>query len=391
MNSLGKADSCRVCSRALFPEPLLKYAGMPVAAQNLPDRETVREDRGVDLEVCQCTGCGLVQLNSPPVPYYREVIRAAAFSPEMRDFRLRQFSDFVARFSLHGKKVAEIGCGKGEYLSLMAACGVQAYGVEQGKEAVIHCRGEGLEVFQGFVQDGVVLPDGPFDGFFILNFLEHLPDPNSVLGGICENLCEGGTGLVEVPNFDMILRTRLFSEFIGDHLFYFTADTLESTLRSNGLEVLELRAVWYDYILSAVVRKRQPLDVSAFADYREKITTELQRHVLRFPAGRVAVWGAGHQALAILALAGLGGAVRYVVDSAPFKQGRFTPATHIPIVPPETLAVDPVDSVIVMAGSYSDEVAGLVRQHCSARVEVAILRDHGLELLPSGELGKGGT
>ena len=53
--------------------------------------------------------------------------------------------------------------------------------------------------------------------------------------------------------------------------------------------------------------------------------------------GPVAVWGASHQALTLLALARATN-VAYVVDSAPFKQGRLTPATHLRVVAPAHLA-----------------------------------------------------
>jgi hypothetical protein len=93
----------------------------------------------------------------------------------------------------------------------------------------------------------------------------------------------------------------------------------------------------------------------------------------------VAVWGAGHQALAVLALADLGNKIAYVVDSAPFKQGRYTPATHIPIVSPEQLVENPIGAIIIMAASYSDEVARLIRKRHGNSIRVAVLRDYGLE------------
>jgi len=71
--------------------------------------------------------------------------------------------------------------------------------------------------------------------------------------------------------------------------------------------------------------------------------------------------------------------IRYVIDSAVFKQGKYTPATHIPIVHPDTLNSDPVDAIIVMAASYSDEVARIIRQKFDRNINVAILRDFGLE------------
>lgn len=376
------AHKCRVCGGPFFSEPLLHYNNMPKAAQYMPDSDSLAQERGVDLDVRQCACCGLVQLSNTPVPYYREVVRAAAFSAEMKAFRQGQFADFIKRFTLNGAKVFEIGCGRGEYLSLMRAAGAKAHGVEFSAEAVAECRKNGLHVLQGFIdKSDQVLEHSPFDAFFILNFIEHLPDPNAMLRGMSNNLREGAIGLVEAPNFDMILKKRLFSEFIGDHLFYFTRETLTNTLQLNGFEVVDCTVVWHDYIISAVVRKRSRLDVAEFHACEAGLKKEIDDHISRFATNKVAIWGAGHQALAIMSLLELGGKIRYVVDSAPFKQGRYTPATHIPIVSPDNLHTDPVEAVIIMAASYSDEVARTIRERFSAGIHVAILRDYGLQIL----------
>ena len=394
-------NKCRVCGHKFFEEPLLRYENMPKAAQFLPDAESLKRDKGVDLEVCQCSGCGLVQLSNEPVPYYKEVIRAVAFSEEMKDFRMKQFNSFIQRFSLKRKKVIEIGCGCGEYLSLMQQVGVDAYGLEHSEESVMQCVKNGLKVSKGFVENSTYkLNNAPFDAFFILNFLEHLPEPNSTLRGIYNNLADDAIGLIEVPNFDMILRNKLFSEFISDHLFYFTNETLNTTLRLNGFEIIDCNEVWYDYIISAIIRKmkiippRPPLpkggwgdfrvkklDISHFYKHQTKLKNEIEEYIRRFKDKKVAIWGAGHQALAVISLINLADKIRYVVDSAVFKQGKYTPATHVPIVSPDALNSDPVDAVIVMAASYSDEVARIIRQKIDRNINVAILRDFGLEVV----------
>ena len=361
---------------------MLRYANMPAAAQGFPVAETLQQDVGTDLEVRQCASCGLVQLGNAPVSYYREVIRAAAFSDEMKAFRRTQFQAWVEKYRLTGKKILEVGCGRGEYLSLIKECAVEAHGVEYAASSVECCRQQGLSVVQGFPDRADHrFPHAPFDAFVCLNFLEHWPDPNAVFHGIKANLVEGGMGLVEVPNFDMIVCKGLFSEFIADHLFYFDRQTLSFTLQKNGFDVLECTSVWHDYILSAVVKKRVCTDLGFFENCRESITKELDDFLSRIPTGRVAVWGAGHQALAVLALANLGSRICYVVDSATFKQGKYTPATHVPIVSPEALTTDPVDAVIVMAASYSDEVVKNLRSFCPDAIQVAIVRDFGLEVL----------
>jgi len=371
---------CRVCGCAMYAETFLRYSNMPATAQGFPTLGTLEQDHGTDLEVCQCAACGLIQLSNRPVSYYRDVIRAAAFSEDMRAFRIAQFKAWADKYQLLGRKVLEVGCGRGEYLSLLNDVGIDAYGLEHAPTSVQHCHDQSLRVSQGFLgDDGTSIETAPFDGFVCLNFMEHWPKPASSLQAIGSHLAEGAIGLVEVPNFDMIIEKGLFSEFIADHLLYFTEDTLRLTLQSNGFDVLECQPVWQDYILSAVVRKRAPTNLAFFDQFRTNISSQLNNYINRFPSQKVAVWGAGHQSLAVIALADLASKIAYVVDSAPFKQGKYTPATHLPIVAADYLETSPVEAIIVMAASYSDEVARLIRTRYGHNMQVAILRDNDLQ------------
>jgi SAM-dependent methyltransferase len=374
--------TCRVCRQPLFPEALVHYRNMPGAAQNFPSTQEARVDRGTDLVIGQCASCGLIQVSGDPVPYYREVIRAAAFSEAMRGFREKQFSAWVSEFGLAGRPILEVGCGRGEYLSLLQASGLKAHGVEYSADAVKACQAQGLAVERGFITGpgaSAPLAGQPFAAFFCFNFMEHWPDPVASLRGIHEQLGEGGLGFVEVPNFDMILEKGLYSEFISDHLSYFSAETLTFTLQLSGFEVIRCERIWHDYILSAVVRRRVPTDAALLHTRRQDITDALRTFMADFPEHSVAIWGAGHQALATIALCEIGSNIKYVVDSAPFKQGKLTPATHIPIVPPETLKNDPPAAIIIMAAAYSDEVLSIIRRDYNRTMPLAILRDNGLE------------
>ena len=118
------------------------------------------------------------------------------------------------------------------------------------------------------------------------------------------------------------------------------------------------------------------------------LTQTLKNHcsqILKLPSAligeKAAIWGAGQQALAVISLMNLADQIKYVVDSATFKQGKYTPATHVRIVSPDALDSDPVDAIIVMAASYSDEVARIIRQKFDRNINISILRDFGLEIV----------
>jgi len=374
---------CAVCQGGLFPDSLLTLENMPKDAQGFFEDADESANVGVTLQVVQCACCGLVQLNAKAVPYFRDVIRANAYSPAMAEFRLQQFHAWLTEINgLQDKKILEIGSGRGEYLELFKRLGVHAFGVEHAADSVAAATAAGHTVEQGYLGDaGTTLINGPFDAFVSFNFMEHWPDPGAVLTNLHLQLRSGAVGLIEVPNFDMILKSQLFSEFIPDHLFYFTAETLRSTLQRFGYEVLTVDSIWSDYILSARVKKREALNLDAFHRSKQKIIAEIRAYADIHASGGVAVWGAGHQALAMLSLAHLRDAVAFVVDSAPFKQNKYTPASNIYIDGPSALESGRVDTVIIMGAGYSDEILKMLRQNYPLIKHVAVLRDSHLEVI----------
>lgn len=369
---------CRGCGRLLPEENLIQYENMPKGAQFFPGEEELEIEKGVDIVLRQCGYCGLIQAVGDPVPYYRDVIRASGVSQEMKRFREEQYRNWVKEFHLEGKRIIEIGCGSGEYMTCMEQTGAIVYGLEHLQSSVEQGKRDGHQIFRGFVEDEhFQIPEAPYDGFYIMNYLEHIPDPGSFLRGIAHNLADGAQGIVEVPNFTMMLEKSLYSEFIQDHLSYFTEETLKSILRWNGFEVLNCESIWYDYILSATVRKRLPARVEKLTEKHDQLKKEMREFLTeqRCRGRRLAVWGAGHQALANLSLLAMAEDIVYVVDSAPFKQNKYTPATHIPIVAPERLKEGEVDMVLIMAAGYSMEVKQIMDERYPNIDKVIVTED----------------
>ena len=369
---------CRVCQGILIERPLFELKNMPAAAQFFPDESNINEDVPVDLVLRECSCCGVVQLDCSPVPYWREVVRASAYSEEMKIFRLKQFSRWIDDYHLKGKRVLEAGCGCGEYLSLMKECGADAFGVEYGRKSVETAQKAGLQVERAVFETGKeILKGGKADAFYVLNWLEHLPDIPSFFKAVHQNTTQNAVGLVEVPNASVIFEKGQVFEITRDHLYYFTKETFLKTLSDNGFDVLSIETVWYDYILSAVIRKRLPADMSKLELSMQKIKSDLKHFTDAYET--VAFWGAGPQALAVLAANAKNDKIVYVVDSAPFKQNKMTPATHIKIVSPEYFWRHPPQAVVVAAAAYSSEVVDLLKKRFNNSFDIAVLTQTGLE------------
>lgn len=91
--------------------------------------------------------------------------------------------------------------------------------------------------------------------------------------------------------------------------------------------------------------------------------------------------GAGHQALAVISIANLDLKVSHVVDSAKFKQDKYTPGTHLLIKDPQSIHQDLPKAIIIMAAAYSDEVANILNIQYPEIKYIAILREDDLEVI----------
>jgi 2-polyprenyl-3-methyl-5-hydroxy-6-metoxy-1,4-benzoquinol methylase len=366
----------------MFEKPVLRLNGMPKAAQYYPEKAEFAKDTGITLEIRQCSCCGLVQHNMKPVEYYKEVITAATLSEKSRLFRLNQMKSFSEKFGLHGKKVLDVGTCKGEMLDVLTEAGFQTAGIEASSESVEFGRVAGRNMIHGYIGDKVEIKGGPYDAFISLNYLEHLPAPGEIIKNIYENTTSGAVGFVTVPNFEYLLKTKAFYEFVADHISYFTRKTLAYAFEANGFDVVECQAINEDNDIAITVKKREALTLSHQYGYTEELIKDLRSIIADYKSKnkKVAVWGAGHRTLALLVLSGAKD-IEYVIDSAKFKHGKYTPILHIKIVPPDYIKEHKVDLVIVMVpGLYPGEVIKTLN-NMHLGIDTAALKDNRIEFL----------
>lgn len=414
--------TCIACGHAL--SPLMTLDDMPASAQNIPAASELAEDHPLSLTLCQCPSCGLVQFDTEPVDYYRDVIRAGGGTRTMTRLRHEEYARLLTAMQehhIHGRRIVEVGCGRGEFLRMWQNLaedpeGAAALARDQARDplsgqpnaAPLHLVGlehkpslveeanavadKKYRVYEGFATGDVRYPEGLFDAFVQFNFLEHQPDPCDMLRNIGRNLKPQALGLITVPSFEYILRYNGYYELLRDHIANYTEFTLQKLLQDCGFELLSMDLVNRDTI-EAIVRKADPdelselhysgrlIDVSALRDSYDRLSASVNAHIDHLSESRrtMAIWGASHQGFTLAATTKLGGRVEYIIDSAPFKQGRFSPASHIPIVAPDYAVAHPVDEILIVAPGYTDEIAGIIRERFDENVRILVLRTDRIE------------
>jgi len=379
---MEESKTCLICNQQIGEnDRLMVLPNMPCSAQNIPTKEQLSSDHGITLELLQCPYCGLVQFACTPVPYYKHVIRAGGGSRTMIDLRRRQYSEFISLFGLHGKKIIEVGCGRGEFLKVWKEFDVQAVGLEYDADLVARGTSEGMTIYQGFADnEGTLFAGAPYDAFVQFNFLEHQPCPNNMLRCIYNNLTEDGVGLVTVPSLEYILEYDGYYELIKDHIAYYSEETLRFLFQKNGFELVKCETVNRD-THAILVRKRKKMTINSLSNTFDQLKKELNSYVHGFLSHgkKVAIWGASHQCFTLIPTLGLSEKIAYIIDSAPFKQGKFAPASHVPIVDRKYFFEEPVDSILIVAPGYTDEIVHIIRTELNADMDIRALRSNHIE------------
>ena len=165
------------------------------------------------------------------------------FRGSAAEIRARQ-QPYVEFFRGAPGPVLDCGCGRGEFVALLAAAGVPARGVDANRVAVAIAEREGIAVEAGDAFARLAEARGTLGGVAALQLVEHL-DPGAVrefLGRAFAALAPGGRLLVETINPDSLYAMRAY-RLDPTHRWPVPAATLALLARDAGFVEKEIRFV----------------------------------------------------------------------------------------------------------------------------------------------------
>ena len=144
-----------------------------------------------------------------------------------------------------GRRVLDLGCRDGALTATFAA-GNEVVGVDADREALAEATKLGIETHWADLDQPLEFADGSFDVVVAGELLEHLRDPQGLVGEIRRVLRPGGTFVASVPNAYRLKGRVLFlfgrpPENDPTHLQMFRPDDVRALLA--GFEQPELNFV----------------------------------------------------------------------------------------------------------------------------------------------------
>lgn len=377
--------------------PFYSVPGVPVhQVQLVQSRKAAQACPRGDIGLRFCTSCGFVwnaAFDVALMRYDEDYESTQTVSPTFNRFHERLARDLIARFALEGRTIVEVGCGQGEFISMLAEMGSnRGWGFDRVN------RGAAGSPAVTFVKDfyGPAYTRLEPDFVCCKMTLEHVHDTGAFLASMRQAIGERQDAVIffMIPEVTRILQLRAFWDVYYEHCSYYSPGALARHFRIAGFDPID---VWCDYddqyVLiaarpgtghSPLLAGEQPADalapkVQAFADGVAADLARWQNWLgqRRRRRQKTVLWGGGSKAVAFLTTLGLGDQIAYTVDLNPKRSGTFIAGTGHPIMAPDALQKDPPDALIVMSPIYLPEIKAQLQ---SLRLHPHLLS---IETLPS--------
>jgi hypothetical protein len=367
----------------------------PLCQTHIAPHELNRMEPFYPLHVWICRACFLVQLEEYVSP--KDIFTEYAYFSSYSDSAVAEARRYVTavseRFGLdRNKQVMEIASNDGYLLQHFVADGVPALGIEPAANVAAAAVAKGIPTIVRFLGVStareIVAQHGQADLVLGNNVLAHVPDINDFVGGMQILLRAGGVITMEFPHLLRLLADNMFDTIYHEHFSYLSFYAVEQVFAAHGLTLFDVEEI-AAHGGSLRIYARHSSDTSqpvsmrvtalrerelssgvnkleTYVNFAEQVK-ETKRSILTFlieakRAGKSVVgYGAPGKGNTLLNYCGIrSDFIDYTVDRNPYKQGKFTPGTHIPILPPEKIRETKPDYVFVLVWNLVEEV---VSQH----------------------------
>jgi SAM-dependent methyltransferase len=295
----------------------------------------------------------------------------------------------VERFAIDKQSlVTEIASNDGYLLQYFVKKNIPVLGIEPAANVAKVAVEKGVPTLVRFfgkqVASGLAREERRADLLIGNNVLAQVPDLRDFVAGMKIALKPQGVFTLEFPHLLQLMEGNQFDTIYHEHFSYFSFLAAERIFAAYGLTLFDVEELpthggslrifgchvedSSKLVTSRVAKlkaQEEAYGLSSLGCYRsfsEKVK-KTKRELLRCligakDAGKSIVgYGAPGKGNTLLNYCGIGtDFLEYTVDRNPYKHGRFTPGTHIPIYPPDKIGETRPDYVLILPWNLTNEI-----------------------------------
>jgi hypothetical protein len=340
-----------------------------------------------------CGSCYLAQLEEFVSP--EEIFTEYAYFSSYSDSWLKHaknYTDLMAeRFEIGASSfVVELASNDGYLLQYFVEKGVPVLGVEPARNIAQVAIEKGIPTRVEFFGEKMAarLASEGIKADLIIgnNVLAQVPGLNDFVWGMKILLKARGVVTMEFPHLVRLMDENQFDTIYHEHFSYFSLLAVEKVFSAHELTIFDVdelsthggslriyarhaedgtKPVTERIVGLRTREEAAGLDrIETYGAFSEKVK-ESKRKLLEFLIGAksagktICGYGAPGKGNTLLNYCGIRtDFLDYTVDRNPYKQGKFTPGTHIPIFPPDRIRETRPDYLFILPWNFKDEIMG---------------------------------
>lgn len=351
---------------------------LDLGSSPLADRFRLPNDRDVKasypLQLAVCNHCSLAQLlyHVPDEELYGADYGFFTGSSPSSVTYFKTFAGWAAQqHQSDTRLIVEIACNDGTLLENFQG---PVLGVEPAHLPAEAARAKGLTVEEvRFTEDSaekLLYQHGKAGLIIGCNVMAHVPDPLDFLRGIRLMLAKDGIAVLEFQAFDDLVADCQFDLVYHEHRFFFSLQSFAHVAKLAGLNLLSyIRTPAQGGSLRVTIGRQPGIEVEPDRNLLSMlpglqarachIRERLLETIDEFDV--VAGYGASAKSATLLNFCGLtADKVQWITDLTPYKQGRFTPGSDIPIH--DKMLLTP-DAYLMLVRNYLPSILRRERQY----------------------------
>jgi SAM-dependent methyltransferase len=381
---------CRFCG-ATLRHTLVDLGMSPLCESYVSPEKTNQMEPFYPLHVYVCEKCFLAQLEQyvSPEEIFGEYAYFSSYSDSWLEHSKRYTDMIVGRLGLGGgSTVMELASNDGYLLQYFVQQGIRAIGVEPAANVAAVAEKKGVPTVVKFFGRAsakeLAAQYGRVDLLIGNNVLAQVPDVNDFVGGMKAVLKPSGVITMEFPHLMRLMSENQFDTIYHEHFSYFSFIATEKIFARHGFKLFDVEELpthggslriygRHDEddakpIGARVVEMRQRelragLDkIETYSKFGEQVK-ETKRKLLEFlidarrQGKSIAGYGAPGKGNTLLNYCGIRtDFIDYTVDRNPYKQGKFLPGTHIPILHPDKIRETKPDYLFILPWNFKEEI-----------------------------------
>jgi len=386
----ANSTSCRFC-RSMLHYTFVDLGMSPLCENYLSADQLNQMEPFYPLHVYVCEQCFLVQLEEhvSPEKIFTEYAYFSSYIGALLQ-NAKSYTDMIVeRFNLDRKsQVVEIASNDGYLLQYFVQKGIPAIGIEPAANIAEVAIKKGIPTIAKFfgkkLAQEMASDSKKADLLLGNNVLSQVPNLNDFIAGMKILLKQEGVITMEFPHLVRLIERNEFDTIYHEHYSYFSLISVEKIFAAHGLTIFDVEEIPIHggslriyaghsddaskSVVPRVVELRQREEVAGITKLEyyfafDEQVKETKRKLLELLIktkrdGKTIVgYGAPGKATTLLNYCGIRkDFIDYTVDRNPYKHGKFTAGTHIPIFHPDKIRETKPDFVLILPWNLKDEI-----------------------------------